>query len=75
MKRVSTFGIVALAAGFLVTGALAAPAKTAVKPSNTSPPTMTGSTSVGDTVTADHGNWAGSTPISYQYQWRRCDVD
>jgi hypothetical protein len=54
--------------------ALAAPAGAhlASKPANTSAPTISGTPQVGDTLTADVGNWSGSSPLSFQYQWRRC---
>ena len=42
-------------------------------PVNTSPPTVTGSTVVGATLTANVGTWTGS-PVSYAYQWQRCDT-
>jgi hypothetical protein len=34
---------------------------------------MTGSSQQGQSLTADPGSWSGTTPISYAYQWQRCD--
>ena len=43
-------------------------------PTNTSPPVINGPTMVGKTIKTSNGSWAGSTPISFTYQWRRCDA-
>jgi hypothetical protein len=53
-------------------GATSASARLAVKPANTSAPSISGSAQEGSTLTANPGNWAGPTPITFQYQWRRC---
>jgi hypothetical protein len=42
-------------------------------PSNTVPPTISGTAAVGETLAADPGQWSGAPPPTYSYQWRRCD--
>jgi hypothetical protein len=36
-------------------------------------PTISGSPTIGATQTADPGTWAGTQPITFQYQWRSCN--
>ena len=40
---------------------------------NVSVPVIGGSTRVGASLSADPGKWRGSSPISYAYQWQRCN--
>ncbi len=45
----------------------------AIPPSNTTPPSITGTTVDGQTLTASTGAWSGTPPLSYAYQWERCN--
>jgi hypothetical protein len=45
----------------------------ATAPTNTSRPAISGTAQQGKTLTADPGKWAGTQPITFTYQWRRCD--
>jgi hypothetical protein len=42
-------------------------------PINRSAPRISGPAQTGQTLTVAPGTWVGTMPISYAYQWRRCD--
>jgi hypothetical protein len=43
-------------------------------PKNTSAPTIAGTAKEGSTLTVDRGRWSGTQPITFSYQWQRCDA-
>ena len=47
---------------------------TAGKPVNTSPPTISGTPTQGQTLTVNPGTWTGAQPITITGQWRRCNT-
>jgi hypothetical protein len=58
----------------MASSSLAAPLRVAASPPvNSSLPDITGTARVGETLTASNGSWGGLTPISYAYQWQRCN--
>ena len=77
-RRGATAGllaVLALAIGAAFGGAGSGNAAGTSVPTNQSPPTISGTTEEGSTLTAANGTWNGTTPITFSYQWRRCDSD
>ena len=59
-----------LVAAALTSGS--ARALTQAAPENTAEPRISGSPTAGSTLTTTSGDWTGTTPINYAYQWVRC---
>ena len=78
--RAVVLTIVAVAVALTAFGALgyASPTGSAAEqqyaPQNTAPPTISGTAQVGQTLTATTGTFTGDQPITYTYQWQRCDA-
>jgi hypothetical protein len=75
----STFTVTVTATNS-IGSAQATSAATSVVTSPASPPVNSGAPSispttptVGQQLTADPGTWSGTAPITYTYQWNRCD--
>ena len=47
---------------------------TSARPTNTKEPSISGTASVGSTLQANRGEWAGEQPITYSFAWQRCSA-
>ncbi len=46
-----------------------------IAPINVIVPAIEGNLTAGDTLTAEPGTWLGSEPITYAYQWQKCNEE
>lgn len=65
-----------IAAGLVTVLAVAglSQAKSSAAPVSTAEPIISGTAKEGNTLTGSTGTWTSSTPITYSYQWLRCDA-
>jgi hypothetical protein len=73
MRPITMRTLFALVASIAVAGLLAASARAAA-PTNTLPPSFTGSLKQGATLTATNGMWSND-PTTFSYRWQRCAAD
>ena len=65
--------VAVLSLAVLAVAGVAATNRAAVAPANTKPPAISGTAEVGKVLTTTNGTWSGTTPLSFSYQWRRCN--
>jgi len=68
-----TYGVDGSAVGNFAVARYESGSTSGTEPTNSSPPTISGTATEGQTLTVNPGAWTGSTPINHRNQWRRCD--
>jgi hypothetical protein len=71
-RPVGLAALIAAVAALLIPAGGSARSETA--PRNTAEPRVTGAAVQGETLTTSNGSWSGSTPMTFQYRWLRCDT-
>lgn len=66
--------VLATAIGAVFGAAQNGSAASGTAPVNVKAPVARGTAQVGQTLDADHGDWSGTQPITYAYQWQRCNA-
>jgi hypothetical protein len=76
MRKLELLLAAGLASGLTALAAVVAMAEAqpAVVPANTEPPTVVGTAQDGELLAAKDGEWSGTDPMTFTYQWEVCDV-
>ena len=72
-RKVTLAVLAAVTLGVFATAAGLGTAARQVAPVNTVPPSISGTAQQSQTLTANNGTWTGTAPITYRYQWLRCN--
>ena len=72
-SQFSIAGVTMLALVVLAAAGVAATNRGAASPKNTDPPVVSGTPQVDKELKTTNGTWSGTTPLTFSYQWRRCD--
>jgi hypothetical protein len=75
MRRLQFLLTASLASGLTVLATFVGMAETspAVVPNNTEAPAVVGTAQDGQLVAAKDGEWSGTNPMTFTYQWQRCN--
>lgn len=75
MRKLQLVLVAALASGLTALAAVVtmAEAQPAVVPDNTEAPAVVGTPQDGEILAAKDGEWSGTDPMTFTYQWQACD--
>jgi hypothetical protein len=71
-RPIGAAALIAAVAALLIPAGGSARSESA--PKNTGEPRVTGAAVQGETLTTTNGTWTGTTPMTFQYRWLRCDT-
>jgi len=73
-RTLRTAALAVLVAAGLAASSQPLLARTGIAPKNTLRPALSGTTLSGGTLQTTDGSWSGTQPITYSYQWKRCNA-